>query len=414
MDRVLQLGIEAVSAKRPLAILSSEEKDKILMAIAKGLEEEKEYILEQNEIDLKNAKQNRIKGALLDRLKLSDERIYAMAEGVREISLLPEVIGSSDKVVKRPNGMIIEKVRVPLGVVGIIYESRPNVTSDAIALCLKTNNAVILRGGKEAINSNKAIVDVIKRKAYAAGLPEGSIGFVEDTSRESANALMQLRGYVDVLIPRGGASLIQAVVKNSTVPTIETGMGNCHVFIEKTADMKMAKSITLNAKTNRPSVCNAAETLILDIGLGEDKIFDILEILEDNDVELHLDERAKAIYDGGELAEEVDYTDEYLDMKIAVKIVDDFDKGLAHIQKYSTLHSECIITENYEKAQRFLNEIDAAAVYVNASTRFTDGYEFGFGAEMGISTQKLHVRGPMGLEALTSSKYQIYGNGQIK
>lgn len=414
MDHVLELGKAAKAASENLRLLESGQKEEILLAIADGLEKEREFILQQNSIDLQNARENGIKESLTDRLALSENRIYKMAEGVRQIVNLVDIIGSSNEVVKRPNGLIIERIRVPLGVVGIIYESRPNVTSDAIALALKTNNAIILRGGKEAINSNKAIVDVIQRCAYDIGLPEGSINLITDTSRESATALMQLRGYVDVLIPRGGAGLIQSVVKNATVPTIETGVGNCHIYVERSADVEMAKQIVINAKTQRPSVCNAAETLLLDRGLGDEKIQDIMQKLSDNEVELHVDESAGKIFGGGILAEEADFAEEYLDMKMAVKIVDTFEDAIAHISKYSSLHSECIVTNDYELSQRFLKTIDAAAVYVNASTRFTDGFEFGMGAEMGISTQKLHVRGPMGLEALTSSKYKIYGNGQIK
>lgn len=414
MEHVLELGRAARAASAQLRLLESGEKEKILRGIADGLERQTAYILEQNEIDLKNAKENGIQESLMDRLALTPERIRQMAQGVREIAELTDIIGTSDQVVKRPNGLIIEKVRVPLGVVGIIYESRPNVTSDAVALALKTNNAIILRGGKEAIHSNKAIVEVIQSCAYALGLPVGSVNLVTDTSRESATALMQLRGYVDVLIPRGGYGLIQAVVQNATVPTIETGVGNCHVYVESSADFEMAKKIVCNAKTNRPSVCNAAETLLLESALGEEKIKEIMQMLVESRVELHVDERAGAILGGGIPAQEEDYAQEYLDMKMAVRIVEGLEQAIEHIGRYSSLHSECIVTNSYENAQQFVKAVDAAAVYVNASTRFTDGFEFGMGAEMGISTQKLHVRGPMGLEALTSSKYKIYGNGQTK
>lgn len=414
MKDVLEIAKEAKAAKLQMSMLSTQQKNDILTAIADSLIKNQDYIIEQNKLDLQNAIDNGMRKAMVDRLTLTQDRIKGMAQGVMEIVDLDDPIGCIADTVRRPNGLKIGNMCVPLGVIAIIYEARPNVTSDAVALCIKTGNCIILRGGKEAINSNKAIVEVIVKAAKAQGLPEGAIGLVTDTTRDSANRLMKLHEYVDLLIPRGGASLINAVVQNSTVPTIQTGIGNCHIFVEKTGDVEMAKNIAINAKTQRPSVCNAAETLLLDKGLPKEKQVEIIKAVQNAGVEIHGDEVVCSMIEGAVPAEEVDYTDEYLDLKMAVKIVDGFDGGISHIQKYSSMHSECIITNDYELSQKFTDIIDAAAVYVNASTRFTDGLEFGFGAEMGISTQKLHVRGPMGLKSLTTNKYVIYGNGQVR
>lgn len=414
MDTVIEIAKNAKSAKTKVLQLTTGQKNKILKDIASALIDESDYIIMQNNLDLEAGAAAGMSKALLDRLTLNKERIKDMAKGVCQIADLDDPIGVVNETQRRPNGLKIGNMCVPLGVVAIIYEARPNVTSDAIALCLKTSNCVILRGGKEAINSNKAIVKIIKNAAEKAGLPGGAIGLITDISRESANQLMKLHDYVDLLIPRGGASLINTVIENSTVPTIQTGVGNCHIFVEKTADIKMAKDIIINAKTQRPSVCNAAETLLIDGNLDTAAQMDIITSLQNSGVEIHGDDRVCSMCDGAIPANETDFENEYLDLKMAVKIVDGFDEAVAHIQKYSTMHSECIITNNYELSQKFLDIVDAAAVYVNASTRFTDGFEFGYGAEMGISTQKLHARGPMGLKALTSNKYIIYGNGQVR
>ena len=339
-----------------------------------------------------------------------------MANGLRKVAALPDPIGKEDFVVKRPNGLSIGKRRVPLGVIGIIYEARPNVTSDAAGLCIKAGNAVLLRGGSEAIRSNAAVVDTIALAAYQAGLPEGSIQLVRDTSRETATAMMRLNGYLDVLIPRGGAALIHSVVENATVPVIETGLGNCHTYIDNTADVEMAARIAFNAKVSRPAVCNSMETLLVQRGMAEAHLKDIVSPMLANaiPVELRGCERAVALLPGIQAATEQDWATEYDDYILAVKVVDSLDEAIAHINRYGTRHSECIVTNDYAAAERFLNEIDAAAVYVNASTRFTDGEEFGLGAEIGISTQKLHARGPMGLDELTTVKYVVRGCGQVR
>ena len=355
-----------------------------------------------------------MRSGLVDRLLLTEERISSMAEGLKQIAALPDPIGEMISQTKRPNGLKIGKVRVPIGVIGIIYEARPNVTADAAGLCIKAGNAVILRGGKEAFASNRAICTVMQNAGYAAGLPVGSINLVEDTSRESATALMRLNEYLDVIIPRGGAGLIRAVVENATVPAIETGTGNCHVYVEKSADLEMAKNIVINAKTQRPSVCNAEEKLLIDKEIADDFLNIIVPALTSRGVSIVGDETVCKAFDIASPASEDDWYTEYLDLKIGIKIVSGIDEAIQHINKYNSGHSEAIITNNYAASQKFLDEIDAAAVYVNASTRFTDGFEFGFGAEIGISTQKLHARGPMGLKSLTSEKYIVYGNGQIR
>ncbi len=408
------LGTRAKAASREGAKLSTDEKNRGLLSVAEELCRQKEFLLKENEKDVKAAVEKGVKQSLVDRLQLTEERIEAMAEGLRQIATLDDPIGEVLGLKNRPNGLRIGKKRVPLGVVGIIYESRPNVTADAFGLCFKTGNAVVLRGGSDAINSNMAIVHVIKEGLRKERLPQDLILLVEDTSREVVNDMMKLHGLIDVLIPRGGAGLIANVVQNSTVPVIETGTGNCHVFVDKTADLTMAVEIIENAKTQRIGVCNACESLVIHKEIAEDVIPMIVQNLKYHDVEIRGDENAQAISDGVLPATEEDWGTEYLDAVISMKVVDSIDDAISHINKYNTGHSESIITEDYENALKFQDEIDAAAVYVNASTRFTDGFEFGFGAEIGISTQKLHARGPMGLEALTTTKYIIFGNGQIR
>jgi len=414
MNELLLKAEKAKKASYQLSNLSTSIKDSGLQAIADALLNNQMKILEANSIDLENARKKGISGALLDRLTLNEKRIASMAEGVLQIKNLPDPIGEVISMWKRPNNLIIGQKRVPLGVIGIIYEARPNVTVDAAALCFKAGNAVILRGGSEAINSNKAIVHIMNEAMSKVGVPEGSIQLIEDTNRETAVEMMKLNKYIDVLIPRGGAGLIQTVVQNSTVPVIETGVGNCHIYVDSECDMEMAERIVINAKTSRPGVCNAAETLLVDRKIADQFLPKVLESLKKCNVEIRGCEEVQKVYPDAIPAEEDDWSKEYLDYIIAVKVVDGIDEAISHINKYGTKHSEAIVTTNYNKAQRFLQEIDAAAVYVNASTRFTDGFEFGFGAEIGISTQKLHARGPMGLKELTTIKYIIYGNGQIR
>lgn len=409
-----ELGKKAKEAEKTLMIATTEQKNKALKYIAQALIENADEIIQANTIDLENGKNNGMSEAMLDRLKLDKGRIKGMAKGVEDVVLLPDPVGRVLSETTRPNGLNIKKVSTPLGVIGVIFEARPNVTSDAAALCLKSGNTVILRGGKEAINSNRIIAKTMREAVKKSGLSEDVIQLVEDTSRESANALMQMNEYVDVLIPRGGAGLIQAVVKNATVPVIETGVGNCHIYIDKDANVDMAADIVYNAKTNRVSVCNAAESLLIHKDIAKEALPKIKAKLDEKSVELFGDEEAVDIAKGIEKATERDWGTEYLDYKMSVKIVNSLDEAVDHIYKYSTGHSECIVTENKEAAEEFLNKVDSAAVYVNASTRFTDGGEFGFGAEIGISTQKLHARGPIGLPELRSFKYKIYGNGQVR
>lgn len=409
-----ELGKKAKEAEKTLMIATTEQKNKALKYIAQALIENADEIIQANTIDLENGKNNGMSEAMLDRLKLDKDRIKGMAKGVEDVVLLPDPVGRVLSETTRPNGLNIKKVSTPLGVIGVIFEARPNVTSDAAALCLKSGNTVILRGGKEAINSNRIIAKTMREAVKKSGLSEDVIQLVEDTSRESANALMQMNEYVDVLIPRGGAGLIQAVVKNATVPVIETGVGNCHIYIDKDAHVDMAADIVYNAKTNRVSVCNAAESLLIHKDIAKEALPKIKAKLDEKSVELFGDEEAVDIAKGIEKATERDWGTEYLDYKMSVKIVNSLDEAVDHIYKYSTGHSECIVTENKEAAEEFLNKVDSAAVYVNASTRFTDGGEFGFGAEIGISTQKLHARGPIGLPELQSFKYKIYGNGQVR
>lgn len=414
MSNLINIGLNAKEASYELGILSTIEKDKALLLMAEELINHKEYILKANKIDLDKAKEKGISKALLDRLALSDERIDDMANGLREIVKLQDPVGEVISMWQRPNGIQIGQKRVPMGVVGIIYESRPNVTCDAAGLCLKTGNATILRGGSDAINSNKAIVKALKVGIEKANLPINSIQLIEDTSREVATEMMRLNEYIDVLIPRGGAGLIQSVVKNATVPVIETGTGNCHIYVDETADFEMAKNIVINAKASRPGVCNAAEKLIVNEKIANEFLPLIVDALREKSVLVKGDEKAKDIVNDLEVATIEDWSTEYLDYVIAIKIVSNINEAINHINKYGTGHSEAIITESYKNSQIFQQRVDAAAVYVNASTRFTDGSEFGFGAEIGISTQKLHARGPMGLKELTTIKYIILGNGQIR
>lgn len=404
----------AADASHKLVSVGALVKDAALEAIADALVNHADEIIKANNKDIEAAKKNGTRQAMIDRLVLTKERIEGIADGVRQVKALSDPIGEVIKMWKRPNGLLIGQKRVPMGVIAIIYEARPNVTVDAAVLCLKTSNACVLRGGSEAIHSNIAIMNIMQKAAYGVGIPEGTLNIIEDTSRETATKLMQMNGYIDMLIPRGGKGLIKSVVENATVPVVETAAGNCHVYVEKSADINMALKIVINAKVQRPSVCNAAETLLVDKAAAEEYIPVLFDALKKNNVEIRADEASRKIYPDVSAADEEDYYTEYNDYIMAVKIVDGIDEAISHINKYNTKHSEAIITNDYNAAQKFLNEVDAAAVYVNASTRFTDGFEFGFGAEIGISTQKMHARGPMGLEALTSIKYLIYGNGQIR
>ncbi|MFV0343271.1 MAG: glutamate-5-semialdehyde dehydrogenase [Anaerocolumna sp.] len=414
MSDLQTMGKNARFAAGCLNKMKQADKSFVLETVSKALVEQEETILSANILDINNARENGISEALIDRLSLNTDRIKGMAEGLLLISGLNDPIGEVISMSNRPNGLTIGQKRVPIGVIGIIYESRPNVTADAFGLCFKTGNAVILRGGSDAIHSNLAIVKVIKQALLDAGVTEYAIQLVEDTSRETAKELMRLNEYLDLLIPRGGASLIKTVVENSTVPVIETGTGNCHIYVDESAEFDMALNIIDNAKTQRLGVCNACESLVVHEKIAKQFLPKLYDRLNKKDIEIRGDENAKHILPQITSATEEDYGAEYLDKIISLKIVDDLDKAIAHINKYNTKHSEAIITNDYNNALQFQNEIDAAAVYVNASTRFTDGSEFGFGAEIGISTQKLHARGPMGLLALTSTKYIIFGNGQIR
>ena len=409
-------GLAARNAARILSVAGTSQKNKALEAICKALLERQEEILAANETDLAAARESGMIPSLIDRLSLDAQRIEGIVEGVRQVAALPDPIGQVTKMERRPNGLIIGRRRVPLGVVGIIYEARPNVTVDAAALCLKSGNAVILRGGKEAIHSNKATVGVMRDALESVGLPRDCVALVTDTSRESAHELMNLTGCLDVLIPRGGRGLIRSVVENARVPVIETGSGVCHVYVDEQADLQMAAEIIYNAKCSRPSVCNAAECLLVDRGVAREFLPMAWEFLKSKNVELHGDPMTREILGKVTVvpATAKDWDTEYGDYKLAVRVVADAEEAMDFIAAHGTGHSEAIVTENYTTAQRFLDQVDAAAVYVNASTRFTDGFEFGLGAEIGISTQKMHARGPMGLEELTSSKYVIYGTGQVR
>ena len=409
-----ELGINALEAKDFLSTVTTEQKDMALQAIADGLRENSAQIIEENEKDLKRGKANGLPEALLDRLMLNEDRIEGIAKGVEDVKALPDPCGRVLEEVIRPNGLKIQKVSVPIGVIGIIYEARPNVTADAAVLCLKSGNAVILRGGKEAICSNTAIANIMREAVESVGFNKNVIQLVSDTTRESATKLMQMNEYLDCLIPRGGKGLIKSVVENSTVPVIETGSGNCHVYVDKSADTDMAADIIFNAKTQRIGVCNACESLVIHKDVIAEVLPKIKAKLDTKNVEIRGDERAMAVCDGLVPATEEDWGTEYLDYIISVKTVDSVDEAIKHINKYSTKHSEAIITNDEENAKAFMARVDSSSVYVNASTRFTDGGEFGLGAEIGISTQKLHARGPMGLRELTTTKYLVFGTGQIR
>lgn len=414
MSNLILMGQKAKEASYELGIASPGQKNEALTFMAQELIKAKEEIIKANEIDRQNAIKKGITDALLDRLSLDDSRIEAMAQGLLDIVKLQDPVGEVTNMWQMPNGLQIGQKRVPIGVLGIIYESRPNVTSDAAGLCLKAGNAVILRGASDAINSNKAVAKALVEGIKRSGLPEECVQLLEDTSRETATEMMRLNDYIDVLIPRGGAGLIKSVVQNATVPVIETGTGNCHIFVDETADLEMAKAIVLNAKVQRPGVCNAAEKLLVHESVANEFLPTIVKELREKGVEVRGCEKVKAIVNDIKVIEESEWHQEYLDLIISIKVVKDIDEAIKHINKYNTGHSESIVTESYKNSQKFLQRVDAAAVYVNASTRFTDGGEFGFGGEIGISTQKLHARGPMGLKELTTSKYIIFGDGQIR
>lgn len=409
-----EIGRSARKAETVLRVLSASQKNRALITSADYLVQNTKELLEANERDVKTAKENHMSPALLDRLLLTEARIAQMAEGLRKIAELDYPVGEVLSMKQRPNGLMIGQKRVPLGVIGIIYESRPNVTSDAFGLCFKAGNAVVLRGGKDAINSNDAITRTLQKALTACQLPAEAILLITDTSHETAEEFMRLNRYIDVLIPRGGAGLIRTVVEHATVPVIETGTGNCHVYVDETADLKMAVDIIFNAKTQRIGVCNACESLVIHEKVKDELLPLLVQKLKEKNVELRGDEESCSVCAEITPASEEDWGTEYLDYILSIKTVKDIDEAIAHINQYNTGHSEAIITRDYDNSQKFLDQIDAAAVYVNASTRFTDGFEFGFGGEIGISTQKLHARGPMGLKELTSTKYIIYGNGQVR
>lgn len=409
-----QLGQKAREAESRVRNLSPDKKNQVLLAVADSLEDNTEELLKANALDVEAGKKNGMSEGLIDRLLLTAERIRGMSEGLRQIAGLEDPVGEVIGMKKRPNGLLIGQKRVPLGVIGIIYEARPNVTADAFGLCFKTGNVVILKGGSDAIHSNQAIVDCIRHTLSKCEVTADAISLIADTSRQTAAEFMKMNQYVDVLIPRGGRGLIKAVVEQSTIPVIETGTGNCHIFVDESADLSMAADIVINAKTQRVGVCNACESLLVHEKVKNAFLPVLGKKLQEKRVEIRADEEAAALIPGAVPATEEDWGREYLDYILSVKVVKSADEAITHINKYNTKHSEAIITSNYENAQKFLDEVDAAAVYVNASTRFTDGFEFGYGAEIGISTQKLHARGPMGLLALTTTKYIIYGNGQIR
>lgn len=414
MTDLLEMGRRAREAGRKCGLLSETEKNTVLLTAARLLEEKKAYLLEENAKDVAAARTKGISEALIDRLQLQASRIQGMAEGLREVAALKDPIGELISMERRPNGLEIMNRRVPIGTIGIIYESRPNVTADAFGLCFKAGNAVILKGGSDALYSNIAIAGVLKNALRLCGASEDALQLIEDTDRETVNRLIKLNQYVDVIIPRGGAGLIRAVVENSTVPVIETGTGNCHVYVDEFAEFAMALDIIDNAKTSRLGVCNACESLVIHEAVAEAFLPLLYERLTDRQVVMRADSTARSICEAMEPATEEDFAREYLDRMISIKVVKNIDEAIEHINNYNTGHSEAIITKDYANAMKFLQQVDAAAVYVNASTRFTDGAEFGFGAEIGISTQKLHARGPMGLKALTTTKYMILGSGQIR
>lgn len=414
MGELITKGQNAKEASYILSNLSTTRKNEALESMAKKLLEKSDYIIGENKKDLEEAKLKGMSESMLDRLSLNEDRIKGMADGLRDVINLNDPVGEVLGMWNRPNGLQIGQKRVPIGVIGIIYEARPNVTCDAAGLCLKTGNSVILRGGKEAINSNIAIIETLREGLKEANVPEDAVQLIYDTRREIATEMMRLNDYIDVLIPRGGVGLIKAVVQNATVPVIETGTGNCHIYIDSECDIDMAKDIVVNAKTSRPSVCNAAESLVIHEAIANEALPAIANALKEKGVILKGDKKSIEIVDYIEEATEEDYYTEFLDYVISVKIVKDIDEAISHINKHNTGHSEAIVTKNYDSSQKFMQRVDAAAVYVNASTRFTDGAEFGFGAEIGISTQKLHARGPMGLKELTTTKYIIFGSGQIR
>ena len=411
---MITLGKKALDAKDFLASVTESQKNEALKAIADALRENSKAIIEANKIDIENGEKAGLNKGLIDRLMLDEKRIHDIADSVINVIHLPDPCGITLDEIERPNGLAIKKVSVPIGVIGIIYEARPNVTADAAVLCLKSSNAVILRGGKEAINSNIAISTVMRNAIKDCGFDENCIQLVTDTSRNSANEMMKMNGYLDCLIPRGGKNLIKSVVENSTVPVIETGSGNCHIYVDEDADIEMAANIIFNAKTQRISVCNSCESLVIHSAILNKAMPKIKTLLDEKNVEIRGDERAVAAADGILPASEEDFSTEYLDYIISVKTVDSLDEAIKHINKNSTRHSEAIVTNNDDHAREFLQRVDSSSVYVNASTRFTDGGEFGLGAEIGISTQKLHARGPMGLRELTTTKYLVFGNGQTR
>ncbi len=408
------LGKNARNAEALVRNLSANEKNEVLLKVAEALTENADTLTAANALDVENGRKNNMPEALVDRLLLTGDRIRGMAEGLRQVAALEDPVGEVLGMKKRPNGLMIGQKRVPLGVIGIIYEARPNVTADAFALCFKTGNVVILKGGSDAIHSNEAIVKCIREVLQEQGITEDAIQLITDTSRETTAEFMKMNQYVDVLIPRGGRGLIKAVVENSTIPVIETGTGNCHTYVDETADLQMAADIIMNAKTQRVGVCNACESVLVHEKVKDEFLPVLARRLQEKHVEIRADEAACELIPGAVHATEEDWGREYLDYILSLKVVSSVEEAISHINQYNTGHSEAIITNNYEHAQKFLDQVDAAAVYVNASTRFTDGFEFGFGAEIGISTQKLHARGPMGLLALTTTKYIIYGNGQIR
>ena len=414
MITVLEQARQAREAAAGMGLLDTAQKNEMLKAMARALIEGQEEILQANAEDLAHAKENGVRQVMMDRLALTSQRIADMAVGVEQVAALPDPVGLTLEMIERPNGLKIEKRSVPMGVVGIIFEARPNVTADAIALCVKSGTACVLRGGKEAFLSNCKIAEIMAGAAQRCGMPAGAVQLIQDTSRQSAMEMMRCNGYIDVLIPRGGAGLIRSVVENASVPVIETGVGNCHVYVDKAADLEMASKIVINGKCQRPSVCNAVETLLVHKDIADAFLPDMAKMLIEMGVALRGCDRCLALVPEMNAATEEDYATEFNDLILAVKVVDALDDAIAHIAKYGTGHSECIVTKDQAAAEKFQKEVNAAAVYANASTRFTDGFEFGFGAEIGISTQKLHARGPMGLPALTSYKYVVTGDGQVR
>lgn len=413
-EYLLNIAEKANAAKGLLSALDTNTKNKVLKETAKNLIASTEYILAENQKDMEKAVENNMPLGLQDRLLLNEDRIVQIAEGLKQVADLEDPIGEIGQIKQRPNGLMVGTMRVPLGVVGVIYEARPNVTADVFALCFKTGNASILKGGKDAFYSNKAIVSVITQTLQNNDIPSGALQLIEDNSRQTTNEFMKMHEYVDVLIPRGGAGLIASVVQNATIPVIETGTGNCHIYVDEDADLDMACNIIINAKTTRIGVCNSCESLVIHENVLDQLAPVLAKKLQEKSVEIRADEKAMPFMPGSVPAVQKDWGQEYLDLIISVKVVGSLEEAIDHINQYSTKHSEAIVTNNYFHAQKFLKQVDSAAVYVNASTRFTDGFEFGFGAEIGISTQKLHARGPMGLKALTSTKYIIYGSGQIR